>query len=91
MWHWWWTTQLGDVQELAEPAHGAGISVLGDAGRLDLGKQGLETAYNPVVVGDADHYESGESFPNRTVTETSFSESTAAKTCPRPIVCHDES
>lgn len=91
MWLWWWTTQLGEVQELAEPAHGAGISVLGDAGGLNLVEQGLATAYNPVVVGDADRYEERESFPNRTVAEISISESTTGKTCPRPRVCHDES
>ena len=91
MWWWWWSTQLGEVKELAEPDRGADIRVLGDAGVRDLGKQGLDSAYNPVVVGDADLYEDGESIPNRTVTKTSISESAAAKMCPRPLVSHDES
>ena len=91
MWWWWWSTQLGEVKELAESARGDDFSVLGDAGGLSLKKQGFASAYNPVVVGDADFYEDGESIPNRTVTETSVSESAAAKICPRPLVSHDES
>ena len=91
MWHWWWSTQLGDVRELALEARGDGISVLGNAGELDLGDQGVATAYNPVVVGDADFYEDGESIPNRAVAEASFPESVAAKICLRQSNCRDKS
>ena len=86
MWHWWWSTQLGDVRQLALQARGDEISVLGNAGGMDLADQGLATAYNPVVVGDADFYEDGESIRNRT-----GSESVAAKICPRLSNSHDES
>ena len=69
---------MGDVTELAEPARGAGINVLGDSGEQSLEMQGWETAYNPVEVGDPSLYESGESIPDRTVIETSISDSAAA-------------
>ena len=69
---------MGDVTELAEPARGAGINVLGDSGALSLGIQGWDTQYNPVEVGNPSLYESGESIPDRTVIETSISDSAAA-------------
>ena len=89
MWLWWWSTQTGEVRELAVQARGADINVLGDAGRLGHGAQGLDNAYNPVLVGDLDRYEEGESIPSRTVTEIFTSESAAAISRSRALVCQD--